>query len=114
MDSTGGIFILIALFIIVLWVVSFLMLNKHQGKKGAKRFFSFLVGTIIIEVILFITILIPSFDCKGWLCGLYELLIFLIVTGLLLFILPIVMMIMAVSTKKRKETPEVIDNTSGF
>ena len=114
MDASGVVFFLVAIFLIGLWVVAFLMLNKHQGKSGTKRFFSFLGGTIIIEVILFITLVVPAFDCKGWFCGLYVLLIFLIITGLILFILPIVMIIMAVSSKNRNAESELIDKTSRF
>lgn len=77
---------------IALWIVAGIQMNKYGRAKGRKQFFLMLGLFVFIAAILFLIIYAPQIDCSGFLCGLEEFMIFLLVTYIVFLIFPIIML----------------------
>lgn len=71
--------LLVLVIIVFLWIAAFVFYNK-SGWNGLKHWFTFLIVWVFLEACFWLFILKPVENCSGFLCGLEELLIFLLLT----------------------------------
>jgi predicted small integral membrane protein len=106
----GVIAILFILGTVAMWIVAGIQMHKYGKAKGVKQFFLMLGIFLFITAILFLTIYAPQIDCSGFLCGLEELLIFLLATYVVMLIMPILMLTVMLSKLKKGVVRKTDDN----
>lgn len=104
----GIIVFLIAIAGISLWIFAFVRLNEKRGSNGIRIALISLGSMIVLDGLLFLLIVVPTFDCTGFLCGLGELLIFFGLVAILLIVVPIVLLFVPGTLPPKNEG--VIDN----
>ena len=102
------IFFLIVAGIIALWVTAAVKLNAF-GKRGISHFFIMLLATIAICALLFVIIVVPVMDCKGFLCGLDMVFLFMACGLIILIAMPIILLT-ASTNYFRKRVPVKVKN----
>jgi len=100
----GILWILAALGAIAGWIVSGIMASQRGGLEGRKFYFLQLGLSILAVVILFLVIVVPSFNCSGFLCGLYEIFIFMGLGTLVLLVWPLIL-IAVIKNKFKGNSP---------
>jgi len=65
-----------------LWLIAFINQDKRKGKEGRLFFLKHFGLFVGVNVVVFLIVVVPSLDCKGWFCGIVEVLIFLAFAGL--------------------------------
>ncbi|UKN02758.1 hypothetical protein K6119_04415 [Paracrocinitomix mangrovi] len=91
------------------------MSNKHGAGKGVTLFFYNLIGAVAVLFLLWLVIVYPSLDCHAFLCGLDEIITWMLLSLLILIIWPLIL-ISTVKRKwpiqeeaKRKNTDDILD-----
>jgi hypothetical protein len=87
----GILWILAALGAIAAWIVSGIMASQRGGLAGRKFYFLHLGLSILSVVILFLVVVVPSFNCSGFLCGLYEIFVFIGLGTIVLLVWPLIL-----------------------
>jgi len=100
----GAIGILLLGGILFLWIFAFMRMHKYGDTKGVQQFFLYLGLVILIGGLLFLIIMVPVIDCSGFLCGLEELLMWVLGCLIMLLVMPIIMLTALVSKLKKSNT----------
>jgi hypothetical protein len=88
----GGALILLALMGAAgAWIFSAVIAHQRGAKRGLKFYFINLAGCIVLIGLLFLFIVVPSLHCNGLLCGIGELIIFLLASGIAFLIWPLIL-----------------------
>lgn len=88
----GGVLVLLGLVgAVVAWVISAVIAYQKGAANGLKFFFINLGLCIALIGLLFLIIVVPSLNCSGFLCGLGEILIFLLISGLVFLVWPLIL-----------------------
>lgn len=89
--------------LLILWIATAVKLFKF-GPRGVRYFFVALLIMCIIGALAFVFVVVPSFDCTGFLCGLEEIFIFLGICLVLLVVFPLILLTkVAASLRKEKK-----------
>lgn len=115
MDEILGILALLALVAgLVLWIYSGIHAFRDFGKRGGRTFIYSLLLFLVSIGVLWGTIVVPVLDCRGFLCGLGEILLFMGLSGVVFVIWPIVYLAYLRAAVKRApkstSSTEIIDN----
>src|SRR5688572_22686667 len=94
---------LVLVIIIILWVMAFKKASSGGGSEGRNQFWFFLISSVAVVSLSFVVFVYPELDCKGFLCQLGPILIWIGLSALLLIVLPVILIVRWTRVLKAKE-----------
>ena len=116
MDLGGIVILLIAIGAVVSWIFAGIKGYKNAADKGVVIFILNLLIAIGVIFVLWLIIVYPILDCKGFLCGLGEYILWFLSSLLMMLIWPLILIVYfnrrntTVPTKKTRQNEELLDN----
>ena len=99
----GIVFFLLAAGAVVFWILAGIRAYKYAESKGVGYFFMHLFSAIAVVFVLWLLIVYPVLDCSGFLCGLGEIIMWILTSTLIMLVWPLILLIVI----KRKYANEV-------
>ena len=87
----GAIILIIWIGSIVAWVFAGIKAYKFGQKRGITRFILHLFGSFAAIFVLWMIILYPVLGCRGFLCGIGEFIIWILVSTVVFAIWPVIL-----------------------
>ena len=85
----GGIIFLLFLGIIAAWIWAGIKAHRLRKSEGVLKYFVQLILSFVCVFVLWLIIVYPTQGCSGLLCGLGEVVIWLLSSGVLLLLWPL-------------------------
>ena len=92
MDGGGIVVLLIAAGIVFSWIYAGIMAHKRAGSKGVTNFFVHLILAATTVFVMWMIIVYPVLYCSGFLCGLGEVILWIILSGITLLLWPLILL----------------------
>ena len=87
----GILFVFLLIGALAAWLMAGIKANELGGSSGLKFYFTHILWCLLSIGFLFLTIVVPTLDCSGFLCGLAEILIFFTLGSIVLLVWPLVL-----------------------
>ena len=92
--------------VIFMWITAFRVLREKMGAKGQKTGVAALVTAVVIILLLYAVLVVPTEDCFGR-CGFAERIYFLIGVGLVLYVFPLILFAWPRSRNSKKNNADL-------